>query len=106
MPTPPVNSASTINHFTAGTFHPYSTEAEVILRISATGRPPFSGVKPTSCMTLKATTNITARTTARSTKGKPMLTTSARTPPATDPVSIAAPETIWPRPKTVSSSPS
>ena len=31
MPTPPVNSASTISHLTAGTRQPYSIEAAAIL---------------------------------------------------------------------------
>ena len=35
MPTPPVNSASTISHLTAGTRQPYSIEFEAIFRISA-----------------------------------------------------------------------
>ncbi len=105
MPTPPVNSALSISHLTAGTRHPYSIESEVILRISATGRRPFAGVKPTSCMSRKATTNITASTAARSRNGTPRSVTWAITPPATEPVSIATPETICPRPKTVSSSP-
>ena len=78
----------------------------MILRISASGRLPFSGVKPTSCMSRKATTNITARTPARTRKGTPRLVAWAISPPATDPVSIAIPETIWPRPKTDSRSPS
>ncbi len=105
MPTPPVNSASTISHLTAGTRQPYSIEAEAIFRISASGRPPFSGVNPTSCMSLKATTNITTRTRPRSTNGTPRLVCWAMKPPATEPTSIAAPLTIWPRPNTVSSSP-
>jgi hypothetical protein len=52
-----------------------------------------------------ATTNISARTAARRTNGKPRLICFASTPPASAPTSIAAPPTIWPRPKTLSSSP-
>ena len=89
MPTPPVNRDSTISHLTAGTRQPYSIEAEATLRISARGRPPFSGVKPMSCMSLNATTNITIRMRPRSTKGTPRLVCSAMNPPATEPVSIA-----------------
>ena len=69
MPTPPLNSELTISHLTAGTRQPYSIESEVILRISASGRSPFSGVKPTSCMSRKATTNMTSRTPARTRNG-------------------------------------
>ena len=105
MPTPPANSASSMSHLTAGTRQPYSIEADAILRISASGRPPFSGVKPTSCMSLNASTNITASTTPRSTNGTPRLVCSAMNPPATEPVSIATPVTIWPRPNTDSSVP-
>jgi hypothetical protein len=105
MPTPPAKRASTISHLTAGTRQPYSIDASAILRISASGRPPLSGVKPTSCIILNATTNMAASTTPRSTKGAPRLTCAAMKPPATEPVSIPAPVTIWPRPKTVSISP-
>ena len=73
MPTPPVNSDSTISHFTAGTRQPYSIEAPAILRISASGRPPCSGVKPMSRISRNATTNITTSTTPRSTNGTPRL---------------------------------
>ena len=76
MPTPPVNSDSTISHLTAGIRQPYSIELEAIFRISASGRPPFSGVKPTSCMSRNATPNITIRTTPRRTNGTPRLVCS------------------------------
>ncbi len=94
MPTPPVNSDSTISHLTAGLRQPYSIDAEAILRISASGRSPFTGVKPTSCIIRNATTNITASTTARSTNGTPRLVWAAMKPPATEPDSIPAPVTI------------
>ena len=100
-----MNSACTISHLTAGTRQPYSIEAEAILRISSIGRPPFWGVKPTSCISANATANITTSTAPRSTNGTPKLVCWAMKPPATEPVSIAVPETIWPRPNTVSSSP-
>ena len=58
-----------------------------------------------SCITRHATTNITARIAARSTNGKPRLTCCASTPPPSEPLSIATPPTIWPRPNTLSSSP-
>ncbi len=103
MPTPPVKSASTITHLTAGTFQPYSIEAEAILRISAIGRPPFSGVKPTSRISRKATKNITTSTTARSTNGTPRFGRRRGNRRPTEPVSIAAPPTICPRLKTDSS---
>jgi hypothetical protein len=105
MPTPPANSTSTMSHLTAGTRQPYSIESEAIFRISSSGRPPFSGVKPTSCMSLNATTNMTPSTTPRSTNGTPRLVCSAMNPPATEPASIAAPVTTWPRPNTDSSVP-
>ena len=41
----------------------------------------------------------------RSTNGTPNPNSSAMKPPATEPVSIAAPETTWPRAKTLSRSP-
>jgi hypothetical protein len=100
MPTPPVKRASTISHLTAGARQPNSIEAEAIFRISASGRPLFSGVNPTSCMSLNATTNITTRTRPRSTNGTPRFVHRAMNPPATEPPSIAAPATTWPRPKT------
>jgi hypothetical protein len=75
------------------------------LRISASGRPPRSGLKPRSCISLNATTNITTSTTARSTKGVPRLTCSAMKPPATEPLSMPTPVAICPRPKTDSRSP-
>jgi hypothetical protein len=106
MPTPPVKSAPTISHFTAGTRQPYSIEFVQIVRISASGRPPLSGVKPTSCMSRNATTNIRARINPRAMKGAPRLIASATNPPATEPISIPAPVTIWPRPNTDSRSPS
>ena len=105
MPTPPMNRDSTISHFTAGTRQPYSIEAEAILRISARGRPPFSGVKPMSRISRKATPNITTRMAARITNGTPRLVCWAMNPPATEPASIAAPPTICPRPKTRSMGP-
>ena len=37
MPTPPMKSASTISHLTAGTRQPYSSDADQIFRISASG---------------------------------------------------------------------
>ena len=58
-----------------------------------------------SCISTNATTNITARTAPRRMNGNPRLTSCASTPPASEPVSIAAPPTICPRPNTVSSSP-
>ena len=53
-------------------------------------------------MSLNATPNITIRTTPRRTNGTPRLVCSAISPPATEPVSIPTPVTIWPRPNTVS----
>ena len=49
---------------------------------------------------------MTTSTPARTTNGTPRLVAWAINPPATDPVSIAIPETICPRPKTDSRSPS
>ena len=57
-------------------------------------------------MSRQATTNITASTPARTRNGTPRLVAWAISPPATEPVSIAIPETIWPRPNTDSRSPS
>jgi hypothetical protein len=42
----------------------------------------------------------------RSRNGMPRLVSWARNPPATEPTSIAAPLTTWPRPNTLSSVPS
>ncbi len=53
-----MNSASTISHLTAGTRQPYSTEAAATFLISASGGPPFAGLKPMSCMSRNATANI------------------------------------------------
>ena len=58
-----------------------------------------------SCISRQATKNISARITPRSTKGTPRLACWAMKPPATEPVSIATPLTIWPRANTESSSP-
>ena len=77
----------------------------MILRISASGRPPRTGVKPTSCISRQASTNVSARITARPTNGTPSDVASARKPPATEPTSIATPVTTWPRAKTPSRSP-
>ena len=57
-------------------------------------------------MNANATANITASTTARRTNGTPRLVTCAMYPPATEPVSMAAPVTTCPFPKTVSRFPS
>ena len=48
---------------------------------------------------------MTTSTTPRSTNGTPRLVTCAISPPAAEPLSIATPDTTWPRPKTVSSWP-
>jgi hypothetical protein len=48
---------------------------------------------------------MTSRTPTRTRNGTPSDVTCAITPPATEPPSIAAPPTIWPRPNTASSSP-
>ena len=105
MPTPPVNSASTISHFTAGTRQPYSIDADVILRISASGRPPRTGVKPTSCISRHARTNVSAEDHRAADERHAERGASARKPPATEPVSIATPITTWPRANTASRSP-
>ena len=54
----------------------------------------FSGVNPRSCMSRNAATNITTRIAPRSTKGTARLVCAAMNPPATEPPSIALPETI------------
>ncbi len=89
-----MNSDSTISHLTGGLRQPCSIEAAAILRMSASGRSRAAGVKPTSCMSRKATTNITASTTPRSTNGTPRLVWAAMKPPATEPDSMPAPVTI------------
>ena len=71
MPTPPVNSACTISHLTAGTRQPPSIDSVAIRRISASGRPRCAGVKPTSCIIRNATANMITRTAARTTNGVP-----------------------------------
>ena len=63
-------------------------------------------MKPTSLITANATANMTQRTPTRRRNGTPSEVAWAITPPATDPPSMAAPPTIWPRPNTVSSWPS
>src|SRR2546429_393306 len=85
MPTPPVNRDSIISQRTDGTRRPYSIEAEAIFRISVSTRPPFSGENPTSCISLKATTNIATRMRPRRTKGIPRFVSWAISPPATEP---------------------
>ena len=57
-------------------------------------------------MSQKATANMTSSTPTRSRNGTPRLVACAITPPATEPASIATPDTISPRPSTVSSPPS
>ena len=107
MPTPPVTSACTISHFTAGTRQPYSIDARGDpAHLAPAGARRARRVKPMSCISRNATTNITARTAARRTNGAPRLTSCASTPPPSEPVSIATPPTICPRPKTSSSAPS
>ena len=58
-----------------------------------------------SCMSRNATANITMRISPRSTNGTARLHCSAMKPPATDPPSIAAPDTTCPRPNTDSTEP-
>ena len=60
----------------------------------------MAGVKPMSRISLNATANISARTTARRTNGTPRLVCWAIRPPVTEPVSIAAPVTAWPHANT------
>src|SRR4051812_36789645 len=57
-------------------------------------------------MSQKATTNKASSTTTRNRNGTPRLVACAITPPATDPASIATPDTICPRPSTASIPPS
>src|SRR5207247_1208879 len=64
------------------------------------------GVNPTSRMSKKATTNMATSTPTRTRKGTPRLVACAITPPATEPTSMATPDTICPRPSTVSRPPS
>ena len=72
MPTPPVKSAWTISHFTAGPRQPCWIDALQMPRICVMALPRFSGgVKPTSCINRKATTNITARTAAADDERRP-----------------------------------
>ena len=106
MPTPPVRSDSTISHFTAGTRQPYSIEFPAMRRTSVATPALRSGVKPRSCISRNATTNITSSTIPRRTNGTPSPACCAMNPPATEPVSIAAPDAIWPRANTASRSPS
>src|SRR6266550_5826324 len=94
-----------MSHLTAGTRKPYSIEADATFRTSLSTRPPFSGVNPTSRISLNATTNMATRIKPRSTKGTPRFVCCAINHPTTEPPSIATPVTTWPRPNTVSSSP-
>ena len=55
-------------------------------------------------MKSQATTSVTPSMTARMMYGTPSEVSCATTPPRTVPTSIAAPPTIWARPKTVSRS--
>ena len=91
---------------TAGTLRPYSTEFAQMFLISATGPVSRSGVKPRSCIMIRASTNMTSSTAARTRYGTPRLVSCAMKPPATDPSSMQAPPTTWPRAKTDSSIPS
>ena len=50
-------------------------------------------------MNSKAITRVTPSIAARTRYGTPRSDTWAMTPPATDPTSIAAPPTVWARPK-------
>ena len=52
-----------------------------------------------------AITSATPRIAARMTYGTPRFVTWAMTPPLTEPTSIAAPPTVWARPKIDSRSP-
>ena len=56
-------------------------------------------------MSANATPNITTRITPRRTNGTARLVSSAMNPPATDPPSIAVPDTICPRANTDSTVP-
>ena len=84
---------------------PCSTEASSSDRIAGSVRADRSGVKPRSCMNSSATTTVTSRSPTRTRNGTPRFVAWAITPPSTEPPSIAAPVTAWPRPKTVVRSP-
>ena len=64
-------------HFTDGTRQPYWIEAPAIRHLPPQPLDPARGVKPTSFIRTKATTNITTSTTARTTKGTPRFVTWA-----------------------------
>ena len=55
-----------------------------------------AGLKPRSFINKKANTKFSTSNAARMTYGTPRLVVCATIPPATDPVSIAAPSTISP----------
>ena len=57
-------------------------------------------------MSRNATTNMIKRMATRNRNGTPSVVAWAMIPPRTDPPNMAAPDTIWPRPRTVSSPPS
>ncbi len=69
------------------------------------GLAPRRGWNPMSCMNRNATTRVTPSIAARRRKGTPRSVTWATTPPRTEPTSIAAPLTVWARPKTDSRPP-
>ena len=106
MPTPAVNGAASIIQRTGGFFSPYSIEASKTAFVACSGLSAGTGVKPRSCISRHATTNMTSRTPTRSRNGTPSEVACAITPPATEPPSIAIPPIICPRPSTVSSPPS
>ncbi len=56
-------------------------------------------------MKTAATTTVTSSSPTRTTNGTPRFVACAITPPSTEPPSIAAPVTAWPRPNTVVRSP-
>jgi hypothetical protein len=72
-----VKGEASITHFTAGTRHPYWSDAlEIRWKPLATPSPRV-GVKPMSRITANASANIATSTTARRTKGTPRFVTCA-----------------------------
>lgn len=80
-------------------------EADSTSLLSRRGCAADRGVKPRSFISRNATTNISRRIATRRRNGTPSDVTWAMTPPSTEPPSIAAPDTICPRPSTVSRCP-
>ena len=87
---------------TGGFPSPYRSEASNTFRTAVDGRSAGAGVNPRSCISLNATTNMTSSTATRRRNGTPSDVAWAITPPATEPPSIAAPDTICPRPRILS----